>query len=144
LAFQVLIGGAFTSKNIDTIGNNAGKIWTVLNQHQPEKTTTLMHKTNLNNRNFFEAVGWLARENKINKEGLGYSIGTTNLTESIGRNAGMVWTVLDIWEEVDVSSIARLTHLTLDDTYAALGWLAKEEKIDVVAIDDKQKYCLTK
>jgi len=54
---------------------------------------------------------------------------STNLESKIGTNAGKVWKVLDIWGELDVSTITRLTRTDEQDVYSSLGWLAREDKI---------------
>ena len=57
------------SKNF---GVNAGKIWGVLNKKGPQTETNLLKNTKLDETDFYAAVGWLARENKV------YSTGKTN------------------------------------------------------------------
>jgi len=111
------------------IGNNAGKIWRVLDKEGPQVRTKLMEKTSLTEGEFYGAVGWLARENKIRKEKRTYMLGETNLTEKIGGDAGKVWRVLCTRKALDVSAIARLSNLSKYDCYSALGWLAREGKI---------------
>ena len=114
---------------IKSFGNNAGKIWDILDMEGPQVQTKLMKKTNLRNEEFFGAIGWLARENKIYKDKRTYKIGETNLTEKIGINAGKVWEVLGRGNDIDINSISRLTNIEKMDCYCALGWLAREGKI---------------
>jgi hypothetical protein len=105
---------------IDEYGRNAGKIWEALN---------------VKNDEFHSAVGWLARESKINKQdmaqGSKYSLGETNLTTKIGGDAGRVWETLNTLGENDVSNIAKYARIDPDEVHAALGWLAREDKIEV-------------
>ncbi|MBA7497147.1 hypothetical protein ES702_07757 [subsurface metagenome] len=90
----------------------------------------MIETTGLTNDEFYGAVGWLAKENKICKDGALYKLGETNLTSKIGKDAGLVWKILDMWEEVDAVSISRLAHIEETDVFSAVGWLAREGKID--------------
>jgi len=114
---------------IKSFGNNAGKLWETLNTDGPQVQTKLLKKTNLRNEEFYSAIGWLARENKIYKDKRTYKIGETNLTEKIGSDAGKVWQVLGGSNEIDVNAISRLTKIEKMDCYSALGWLAREGRI---------------
>jgi len=114
---------------IKSFGNNAGKLWDTLDTEGPQVQTKLLKKTNLRNEEFYSAIGWLARENKIYKDKRTYKIGETNLTEKIGSDAGKVWQVLGDSNEIDVNAISRLTKIEKMDCYSALGWLAREERI---------------
>ena len=114
---------------IKSFGNNAGKLWDILNTDGPQVQTKLLKKTDLRNEEFYSAVGWLARENKIYKDKRTYKIGETNLTEKIGSDAGKVWQVLGGSSEIDVNAISRLTKIEKMDCYSALGWLAREGRI---------------
>ena len=51
------------------------------------------------------------------------------LKEKIGVNAGLVWDSL-IEGELDLKSIKKVTKLTEKDMNLALGWLAREGKIN--------------
>lgn len=52
------------------------------------------------------------------------------MKEKIGNNAGSVWTVLNAaGEPKSLKEIKKLTKLTEKDLYAALGWLAREDKL---------------
>lgn len=110
-------------------GVNAGKIWNVLYKKGPQTETNLLKNTKLNETDFYAAVGWLARENKICITGTKYKLGETNLTYTIGNNAGKVWDTLNNEGTVDVSTIAKVTKIKTYDAYSALGWLARENKV---------------
>ena len=51
----------------------------------------------------------------------------------IGLNAGAIWNTMDadhdkhVW---DVEELQQATGLSVPDFYAALGWLARENKVD--------------
>ena len=118
-------------KNIlDEFGINAGKIWETLNSQGPLTEARLMQTTRLSDEEFYSAIGWLARENKICKDGMTYKLGETNLTDRIGANAGKIWTVLVSQKEVDITSIGPLAQIDKRDAFCALGWLARENKIE--------------
>ena len=128
-------GGIYTK-----FGENAGKIWIALNGKNPLCKKDVMEIAHLTDSDFHTAVGWLARENKIAKDDKGcYKLDTTNLTSKIGITAGRVWKIMDIWGDVEFSTITRLADVDSEDVYTALGWLARENKI---RINEKQKYDL--
>lgn len=110
-------------------GTNAGKIWSALNEKGSLKKEEIINKTNLNESEFFNGIGWLARENKIAKNNEWYKLDNTNLESEIGNNAGKIWKILDTWGDTDLDSIKLLSDLNNEKIQAALGWLAKENKI---------------
>jgi hypothetical protein len=120
---------------IDEFGQNAGKVWQALNIKGPLSETKLINSTFLNEHQVRAAVGWLARENKICQNGTVYKIGGTNLDGKIGFDAGRIWTVLSQQQnDVAISSLARLTKIDVKDVYAAIGWLARENKIEAKTV----------
>lgn len=54
--------------NIEIIGNNAGLIWTALNDKNTMTAKELKKATKLKDKPLYAALGWLARESKINIE----------------------------------------------------------------------------
>jgi len=114
---------------VKSYGNNAGKVWETLEEYGPQVQTKLIEKAQLTEDEFYGAIGWLARENNVRKDRRTYKIGETNLTTEIGTNAGKVWEVLKKRNDLDVTTISRLSKVSKKDCYSALGWLAKEEKI---------------
>lgn len=52
--------------NADTIGVNAGAVWEALNKAEALGLKQLKKITKLKDKETFAALGWLARENKIN------------------------------------------------------------------------------
>ena len=121
-------------------GENAGKIWVVLKENGPIRKKEILDKIQLKDSDFYNGIGWLAREDKILKDNEGYyKLDNTNLTSIIGTNAGKIWKIMDIWGEVEFSTIKKLTDADDEEVYSALGWLARENKI---CIDEKQRYTL--
>lgn len=117
----------------DEFGQNAGKIWQLLHQKGPLSETKLMNLTFLKDHEMKAAVGWLARENKICRNKTMYKIGGTNLVEQIGTDAGKIWAILaNQPQEIDISSLSKLTKINVNDVYSAIGWLARENKIDAI------------
>ena len=53
---------------INNIGNNAGVVWNVLNTNGKMTESKLKKETGLASAEFYTALGWLAREGKINLE----------------------------------------------------------------------------
>ena len=51
--------------NKDEIGLNAGKIWQLLSDYAKWSYGTLKRKSGLKDKELGAAIGWLARENKI-------------------------------------------------------------------------------
>lgn len=51
---------------INNIGNNAGLVWNALNANGKMTDTKLKKETGLASAEFFAALGWLAREGKLN------------------------------------------------------------------------------
>jgi hypothetical protein len=51
------------------------------------------------------------------------------MKEKIGTNAGLVWNILHEKGAKGVKELKKLTKLTEKDIYAAIGWLAREEKL---------------
>ena len=60
-----------------------------------------------------------------------------NVEEVFGVNAGKVWNVLNQEGALSVKDIAREAQLKINEVFAALGWLGKEGKIEI--IQDKKK-----
>lgn len=58
------------------------------------------------------------------------------MIEKIGMNAGKIWTVLDETGRRNVKEIKKAIKLTDKELYAAMGWLAREGKID---LEEEQK-----
>ncbi len=123
---------------INSFEQSVGKVWKALNSKGPLTENKLIWGTKLENNMFYSAVGWLSRENKICKEDDTYKLGETNLTSKIGKDAGKVWRVLDTWGEVDVISISRLARIEEEDASSAIGWLAREGKIEGRAINAEE------
>ena len=123
---------------INSFEQSVGKVWKALNSKGALTENKLIWGTKLENNMFYSAVGWLARENKICKEDNTYKLGETNLTSKIGKDAGKVWRVLDTWGEVDVISISRLARIEEEDASSAIGWLAREGKIEGRAINAEE------
>lgn len=51
--------------NKKTIGINAGIIWNLLNNNQKWSIEQLQNASKLSEKEIYTAIGWLARENKI-------------------------------------------------------------------------------
>lgn len=61
------------------------------------------------------------------------------MIETIGVNAGRVWSILDEKGKQSVKDIKEETKLTYNNLYAAIGWLAREGKI-ILVTEKKEIY----
>lgn len=125
--------------SISLYGEDAGRVWQVVNEKLSVDEQTLKLTTMLDGEEFYAAIGWLARENKIKKTNNIYSLDASNLGEDIGANAGKIWKILDIWEEADIQTLKKLADTSDEEIYLSLGWLAREGKIDK---NDQNRYYL--
>lgn len=55
--------------------------------------------------------------------------------EVIGNWAGLVWSALDAQGTLGIKGLKKATKLKEKELYAAIGWLAREGKINVVESD---------
>jgi hypothetical protein len=51
------------------------------------------------------------------------------MKEKIGNDAGCIWNVLHENGTKSVKELKKLTKLNEKEIYAAIGWLAREEKL---------------
>ena len=51
------------------------------------------------------------------------------MNEKIGKDAGLLWTVLNDNGAKTVNELKELTNLNEKEIYTAMGWLAREEKL---------------
>lgn len=65
------------------------------------------------------------------------------MKEKIGTNAGLIWSYLHENNEKTLKELKKACKLTEKDMYAALGWLAREEKIVFEALKDDFKVRLS-
>ena len=112
-------------------GSSAGKIWSTLNKKGSLNKNDLIANTKLNEKDLYNGVGWLAKENKIAIKDDYFLLENSNLKSEIGSHAGIIWKILDVWGDLDLESIKRLSNLNDQQIYSALGWLAREKKICV-------------
>ena len=122
---------------VNTYGMNAGKVWGTLEHNGSLTANKIMNATKLKENDFYVAVGWLVKENKICKTGTRYNLGETNLKVNVGKNAGKIWETLEQMGDVDAPYLPRLAGITPKDAYSAVGWLAKEGKINAKAVKPK-------
>ncbi len=63
-------------------------------------------------------------------------------TEVIGTYAGTVWVALNDAEALGVKQLKKITKLKDKEVYAALGWLAREGKINITTDPEDEKELL--
>lgn len=59
--------------------------------------------------------------------------------EVIGLNAGKVWEALNAADAMGVKQLKKVTKLKDKELFAALGWLAREDKIEITVDDEDEK-----
>ncbi len=52
------------------------------------------------------------------------------MKQSIGTTAGKIWQTLNTREEVTISQLPKMLNEKSANIYQALGWLAREDKIN--------------
>ncbi|MCI5977508.1 MAG: winged helix-turn-helix domain-containing protein [Bacteroidales bacterium] len=60
-------------------------------------------------------------------------------TDTIGMNAGLVWNALNDAEAMGLKQLKKVTKLKEKELYAAIGWLARENKIDIQTNPEDEK-----
>ncbi len=60
-------------------------------------------------------------------------------TETIGSWAGLVWNALNEAEAFGTKQIKKITKLKDKELYAALGWLAREDKVNMIPSEEDPK-----
>jgi len=113
----------------EQFGRNAGMIWQTLEKYGQLSKENLQEKTQLRTYEIDIAVGWLAREDKISYDNNMYQLRETNLTDTIGKNAGLIWDALYKQGESSIDILNEHTHLSKNQIYQAVGWLAREDKL---------------
>lgn len=65
-------------------------------------------------------------------------------TETIGTWAGLVWNALNETDVLSLKQLKKITKLKDKEAFAAIGWLAREGKIDVQTNpEDEKEYLFT-
>ena len=62
--------------------------------------------------------------------------------ESIGTWAGMVWQALSEADVLGIKQLKKMTKLKDKEVFAAIGWLARENKIVIQPNDEDAKELL--
>ncbi|MDE7426867.1 MAG: winged helix-turn-helix domain-containing protein [Muribaculaceae bacterium] len=60
-------------------------------------------------------------------------------TEVIGANAGLVWNALNEADALGIKQLRKITKLKDKEVFAALGWLAREDKININPDENDEK-----
>ncbi len=66
--------------------------------------------------------------------------------ETIGSWAGLVWNALSNADVLGLKQLKKETKLKDKEVFAAIGWLAREGKVDIQTNPDDEKdllFCLT-
>ena len=109
-------------------GTNAGIVWRALDSNNSLTKNQLIEKTQLKDNEFFQAIGWLARENKIKKNGEFYQLDQTNLSEKIEKNVEIIYKIFNNGK-LNIRRLSNITKMNEEEFHLALGWLAREGKL---------------
>lgn len=63
-------------------------------------------------------------------------------TETIGTWAGLLWNALNEADVLGTKQIKKITKLKDKELYAAIGWLAREDKIEIQESPENPKEVL--
>ena len=72
-----------------------------------------------------------AREKDLNINILGLTKQRKVNTETIGTWAGLIWNALNEVESLGFKQVKKATKLKEKELYAAMGWLAREGKLNI-------------
>lgn len=65
-------------------------------------------------------------------------------SEAIGSWAGLVWNALNESEVLGLKQLKKITKLKDKDVFAAIGWLAREGKVEIQTNpEDEKEYLFT-
>lgn len=59
--------------------------------------------------------------------------------EKIGTYAGLVWNALNEADVLGTKQLKKITKLKDKEIYAAIGWLAREDKINLTESEDAKE-----
>ncbi|MEN6589626.1 MAG: winged helix-turn-helix domain-containing protein [Proteiniphilum sp.] len=61
----------------------------------------------------------------------------------IGTNAGIIWNLLNDYQKWNIAQLKEASGLSEHEIYAAIGWLARENKIEIdVSTEGNENYYL--
>ena len=63
--------------------------------------------------------------------------------ETIGMNAGLIWNALNEADALGTKQLKKITKLKDKETFAALGWLAREGKININESEDDKELIIS-
>ena len=63
--------------------------------------------------------------------------------ETIGTWAGLVWNALNEVESLGFKQVKKATKLKEKELYAAIGWLAREGKLNIAESEDGKELVLS-
>ena len=131
-------------RDVDILfGNNAGKIWRALDSNESLTKTQLIKETELDETELLQAIGWLAKENKIKKDGEFYFLDQTNLSDKIENNAVKI---LKLFEngKINIDKLEYIIKMDEETYNLALGWLARGGKLENDILTDNSESTIEK
>ena len=64
------------------------------------------------------------------------------MQEKAGETAGKIWSVLNEKGELTLKQIKKLAKINEKEFYLCLGWLLREDKLEVEEKDNEMFFCL--
>jgi len=64
------------------------------------------------------------------------------MNEKVGEFAGMIWRALDGKNALSMKEIKKAAKLKNEEFYLGLGWLLREDKINVTEGEEENYYAL--
>lgn len=62
--------------------------------------------------------------------------------EKIGTDAGKIWQILSEIGKVKIVDLKKISKMDIKDIYLALGWLARENKIQFFESEKELAICM--
>lgn len=59
--------------------------------------------------------------------------------KEIGTNAGVIWNLLNNYQKWDIPKLCEASGLSEKEVYTAIGWLARENKIEIEHTTDNNE-----
>jgi hypothetical protein len=60
--------------------------------------------------------------------------------KQIGTNAGIIWNLLNDYQKWNISQLQEASGLSAQEIYTAIGWLSRENKIEMEKTSKGDEY----
>ncbi|MBF6627051.1 MAG: winged helix-turn-helix domain-containing protein [Proteiniphilum sp.] len=62
------------------------------------------------------------------------------INKQIGTNAGIIWNLLNDYQKWNISQLHEASGLSEQEIYTAIGWLSRENKIEIEKTPNGDEY----